>query len=685
MKNIFVFYCLLILFSFFAVFAGTSEAASKKSQAKPVPVKPVSAEKKDTISLQQKTAADSEPRDARQLEGLTESFTKSAAISPAAAPEGISIPPARIEEAEIAFMRAWNHFVMRNYWQALNYLDQAQKANIFLVDVYYLRGLTLRRIGELSGANKSISSFLEVRTRDAAAQNVLKGISENRTELELLISESSYPTKWNVSFTPIYDSLDTGYFRPFLPRGLGKLSGFDSDLCFPDSIGNQVFYRKKGNTGQFNVAEWINYPVKALLPGDGSMYIINFAGEIYQMTDNASFDLKGRVDCDSVSDACYVYASKIAIADPVNRRIMFYSWPELKFDDEWLPDESHSGDYLFEPIAVKAYANWLAAADRANGRIYFIDMHNKRSFFVENINVRDIIWSSMGILLSINEDSEIIACFVDFLKKTVHKEVLRSDLDDAWSFFKYKGEIFCSDISGRNIWRITPTPNLDISPAFLSMYNPQLTIDEQGNDVISVSATFSSPYAVWGKEISPTATCVWNDRIVATSVTRVNALPVMGLCFSRGNVDGIVSPKMRVTAVESYADIFNRLPLIWSNQRDLITNFILDSLIVYSHEELLKLTAFCLFNGIKIDIWARGIPSVELMRASAATDGEVFFSVLDEPMLTSHQNEFKLQLLLTDKSVTSGYSDRSTLSSYLSFRQLLGRDWIPIWIDALNN
>ena len=683
MKNSFVLYFLLIMFSLFAVFADTSEAAARRSRAKPAPTTAVSEEIKNTESSQQKTTTDSQPRDARLLEGLTESFVLSADLFPASAPGGSTIPPARIEEAELAFMRAWKRFIMRDYWQALNFLDQAQKANIFLVDVYYLRGLVLRKIGEFNLANKSISSFLEVRARDDAALNVIKGISENKSELEFLISGYSYPMNWIVSFTPIYDSLETGYFRPYLSRGFGKLSGFDSDLCFPDTIGNQVFYRTKGKTGKLNVAEGINSPVKALLPGDGSMYVINFDGEIYQLMNDSYFDLKDRIDVDSVSDACFIFASKIAVADPVNRKIAFYTWPELKFDGEWQPDESHGGDYLFEPVAVRPYANWLAAADRANGRIYFIDLHNKSSFFVENIAVRDIIWNGLGVLLSINENSEISAYFVDFLKKTAEKEVIRSDLDNAWAFFKYKGEIFCSDVSGRSIWKITPTPDLNVSPAFFSLYDPQITVDEQGNDVLSVSATFSSPFAVWGKDILPTATSVWNEHIITTSVTKIKAPPVMGLCFSLGNADGIVADNMRVIPVKSYADIYNMLPSIWSNQRDLITNFILDSSIVYNHEELLKITAFCLFNGIKIDVWARDIPSVELMRACATTDGEIYFSMINEPMLLAHQNELNIQLLLTHKTETSGYPDRSTLSTYISFRQLLGRDWMPIWIDAI--
>jgi hypothetical protein len=72
------------------------------------------------------------------------------------------------------------------------------------------------------------------------------------------------------------------------------------------------------------------------------------------------------------------------------------------------------------------------------------------------------------------------------------------------------------------------------------------------------------------------------------------------------------------------------------------------------------------------------------MRASAATGGEVYFSVINEPMFISRQNDFKLELLVAQKSDTSGYPDRSTLSSYLSVRQLLGRDWMPIWIDAVS-
>ena len=669
MKKVYVFCCLLILFSLFVNFACTSEAAARR----PATVAPAP----------QESTVESQPRDARLLESLTESFARSADASPAAAPIGTSIPPARIEEAELAFMRAWQSFIARDYWKALNLLDQAQNANIFLVDVYYLRGLILRRIGDFSSASKSISNFLEVRTRDIIAPNILKEISENKSEIESLISESPYPAKWKVSRVNLHDSLNTGYLRPYSPHGLGKLSGFSSDLYFPDTIGNRVFFRSNGKSGNFHVARDISSPVKALLPGDGSAFVINFDGSIYQMMDEASFDLKGRIDCDSVSDACYVSSSEIAIADPVGRRISFYSWPELELIEVWAPDESVE-NYLFEPVAISVYANWLAAADRANGRIYFVNLRNKQFFFVEDVNVRDIIWSSLGVLLSVNENFEIRAHSVDFLKKTSYIEILRTNLNNAWAFFKYKGEIFCTSISGESVWKVTPSPDLNTSLSFVSLYDPLLTTNIQGEAVLSVSANLSTPFPAWGKEVLPTALSVWNENIITTSVTRIKALPVMGLCFSRGNVDSLISPKMRVIPVDSCSELYGRLPLIWSSQRDLITNFILDSMIIYDREDMLKLTAFCLFNGIKIDIWARGRPSVELMRASAATGGDVYYSLINEPMLMLHQNELKLQLLLPYKSETSGYPDRSTLSSYLSIRQLSARDWIPIWIDAVS-
>ncbi|MCL1941906.1 MAG: hypothetical protein FWG09_08170, partial [Synergistaceae bacterium] len=450
-----------------------------------------------------------------------------------------------------------------------------------------------------------------------------------------------------------------------------------------DTIGDRVFFRRRGETGQFYTAKGINSPVKALLPGDGSIYTINFDGEVHQIKGATSFELKGRADCDSVSDACYISASEIAVADPVARKIAFYSWPELELEDEWQPDGSYDENYLFEPVAVAAYANWLAAADRANGRIYFIDIRNKKSFSVEEAEVRDVIWGSLGVLLSVNENSEVSAYSVDFSKKTAAREVLRTGLSNAWAFFKYKGEIFCSDISGEAIWKITPSPDIETAPAFLSLYDPRFTTDNQGDDVLSISANLSTPFPAWGKEIFPTVMSIWNDHIVTTSIDKIKAIPVLALCFSRGNVDDLVSPKMRVIPVESCSELYGRLPLIWGSQRDLITNFILDSLIIYDHEEIMRLTAFCLFNGIKIDVWARAVPSVELMKASAATGGEVFYSLAGDPMITSQQNELRMELFLPHRSEASGYPDRSTLSSYMSVRQLLAKDWMPVWVDAI--
>ena len=62
------------------------------------------------------------------------------------------VPRAQLDESERYFNRAYMYFMERDYWNALDYLEGALRANTYLVDYYLLKGLTLQRIGDVSGA-----------------------------------------------------------------------------------------------------------------------------------------------------------------------------------------------------------------------------------------------------------------------------------------------------------------------------------------------------------------------------------------------------------------------------------------------------------------------------------------------------------------------------------------------------
>ena len=58
---------------------------------------------------------------------------------------GAELPRAQLDESERHFTRAYAYFLERDYWNTLDYLDRALKANTYLVDYYLLKGLTAEK------------------------------------------------------------------------------------------------------------------------------------------------------------------------------------------------------------------------------------------------------------------------------------------------------------------------------------------------------------------------------------------------------------------------------------------------------------------------------------------------------------------------------------------------------------
>lgn len=636
-----------------------------------------------TVPQPQKTApsnpAPKKPAPPRKTKPITpEKLNEEANKAPAAAPNPEAIPQARIEEAEQAFTRAWQAFTERNYWQALTQLDKAQAANIFLVDVYYLRALVQRKMGDFDAAQKSISGFIEVRPRDQIAPFILQETLENRGELLSVLSTVPYPTNWIAQLVDIYSVFKLLYNRPYSAKGFGKLDGFGSDLCFADTIGNRIYTRMERKSGGF-LSVPINSPVVGLMPGDGSIFVLNVSGDVYKVED-ASADIIGNMEDTSVADAAYLSGEEIIVCDPLNRRVALYLFPALDMLDIWAPD--NAGEYLFEPVAVDTYGEWAAIADRANGRIHFLNLRNYTSFFSEEKSVRDVLWSGLGSLISVNDNSEIAVHSVDFGKKTVVREILRKDAQHAWALFKYENEIFCSDILGSKLWQIKANPTINGEAAYLSLYYPKIEADADGNENLSMNGTLTTPFQASLSGSSPVAMSVWNENIITTSINMLEIQTPHTICFARGS-SGEISSNTRVIPAETCSEIYSKFAPIWETQRDLLTNVIVDSRIRYDAEDLKKLTGFFLFNGLQMDVWARSIPSFDLLRASAATSGRVYYSLSGQAVFSNLQNRLRATVVLPFKAAASGYSDRATLSMYMSIKQLSARDWMPIWIDLI--
>ena len=163
----------------------------------------------------------------------------------------------------------------------------------------------------------------------------------------------------------------------------GDVGGGEANLELPDLSGVVVGL---GLGGRALLA-----PAAALPVGDGTFFVFGVDGEVHSFSavsgQDISMDLRGRVDS-HVADACWLSEAEFTMADPVARSVDFYDRESLRHLASWSPPE---GDMLFEPVGISRYANWLAVADRGNGRVYLLDAVSRREFFFAEVPMpRDI-------------------------------------------------------------------------------------------------------------------------------------------------------------------------------------------------------------------------------------------------------------------------------------------------------
>ena len=115
-----------------------------------------------------------------------------------------------------------------------------------------------------------------------------------------------------------------------------------------------------------------------------------------------------------------------------------------------------------------------------------------------------------------------------------------------------------------------------------------------------------------------------------------------------------------------------------------MTNLIIDSTVGMTQEDLNVLTLFCLNNGVELNVWARSVPSAELVRAAALTGGNVIFSLINQPDLSLPHARIRIRIPLPQELSSSGFPSRSMLSLFLNVGLMHTRNWIPLWPDMFD-
>ena len=455
-----------------------------------------------------------------------------------------------------------------------------------------------------------------------------------------------------------------------------------------------AFSLTNGALKQIDVPE----PVTAIPLGDGTFRIFNADGEIYVYALN-DFDVDARRTSEDeaeyiatlpslvVSDAELISENFFAVADPADRNIAFYGANSSGLVVRtWTPPLG-AGDLLFEPVAIEAYADWLAVADRANDRIYILNVMNMEYFDIRGISKpRDLLWSSFGELFVLTEDGDIYNFIIDFGTRSYANRnagALYSGLENIWTLFHSPdGDINWLDVGASRIFKSFMIPSREDVPGFLSMYNPVIATNVENNESFIVEATIMTPFINYSYNTRIIAQSVWNERNMRCNIIwqrpkKFDALLIHGP-MPRNQAFPL---NVRPAQVNSGLDIHTVINSFWLLHKDTLTNIMLDSSVSMTADDLLMLLKFCVLNGLELDIYARDVPSLALTRASAFTGGKTIYSLantIDLPVRTTHM---QIQIPLPEELSSSGYPGRSMLAMFLDAGMIQSRAWIPLYPD----
>ena len=607
------------------------------------------------------------------------------------------VPRANLDEAERFFHNAYIHFMRRDYRDAQVYLDQAIRENTYMVDYYLLAALNLNRMGYTDESMTALSGYLEVRPLDVSAPRIYRNFDEQDRVLRSVLGTAPIPVSWRYSESNVQSEWSTGYTRPFSIRGLGKVRSLGTTICIPDQFGDKIYIRQAGRNllGGIGAIREIGVPapVTAIPMGDGTFRIFNADGDMYTL--NASRLSEQRISADYfatlpsvvVSDAEMIAENLFAVSDPAERNIAFYSTARGDIRVRYWRPPLMDGDFLFEPVAVEGYADWLAVADRMNDRVYLLNAVSHEYFYIRNIRKpRDLIWSGTGELFVLTDDGNIYDYIIDFGTRTYASRsagAWREGIRNAWTFFKSaEGDISWLDMSVSRIYKAIMMPARDEVPGFLSIYNPSIASDTENRESFIIDAALMSPFMHYANNARIIAQSVWNDRNMRCNVIWQRPKNFDAVLFHMPVPRGTLFPlNVRPSQVTSGRDIQSVLSSVWLLHRETLTNVIVDASIPFTEEDMLMLLKFCILNGLEIDIYARDIPSLGLMRASSFTGGKTLYALGDTLNIPVQRTHMQIQIPLPEELSSSGYPGRSMLAVYLDAGLIQSRAWIPLYPD----
>lgn len=612
------------------------------------------------------------------------------------------IPRANLDESERFFNNAYIHFMRREYRDAQVYLDQAIRQNTYLVDYYMMSALNLSRLGETDTALTAIRNFLEVRPMDSSAPRMERIFEEQDNVLRSILGTAPIPVSWRYAETTVQTEWNTGYTRPFSIKGLGKVRALGEVVSIPDQFGDKLFIRQGSRNIVSGAFSWagnlqeidVPAPVIAIPMGDGTFTIFTADGDVYELKNLdentrrlTSSDMIMTLPSLVVSDAEIITENLFAVSDPAERCVAFYyNGSNGLMVRRWTPPLG-IGDLLFEPVAVEAYADWLAVADRGNDRIYIVNIISHEYFDIKGVPLpRDLLWSATGELFVLSENGSVYDFMIDFGTRTYanrNSGPLYENMENIWSFFHSpEGDVNWLEIGASRIYKTIMMPSREDIPGFLSIYNPVTASNVENNESFVLDATFMSPYMNYVHNTRIIAQAVWNERTMRANVMWQRPRRLDALLLHAPVPRGQLFPmNVRTSQIRRSEEIRSVLPSYWMLHKDTLTNIIIDASVPMNLDDTLMLLKFCVMNGLELDIYARDVPSLGLTRASYFTGGKTIYALGDTLELPVQRTHFQLQVPLPVELSSSGYPGRSMLAVYLDAGLIQSRAWLPLWPD----
>ncbi|NLB82989.1 MAG: hypothetical protein GX791_01955 [Synergistaceae bacterium] len=594
---------------------------------------------------------------------------------PSTALFGSTLPFARREDAERFFGRAYEHFLSRNYSDAITDLDQALKLNTYLVDYYLLKSLVLNRMGQADNAAKSLKYFLEVRPKDLHAPRILERFQEEKIFVRNFLSGDPIATRCIPSKKDLKTVLGLGLLQNLNAQGLGKGGESGESLFIADTLGGTLWFRRTEKDSFMTLPA--PSPV-AVVPGtEGDWLVLLEKGAIHVLR-------KGEKTLSPLgtlpfhpSDGVKVKDGLIAVSSAAGRKVLLFSCPGLKNEGGLsFPTQEKP----FEPTALSVYGEWIAVADRNNDTVHVLSLTEKDAVFSFSVRApRDIAWSPLGTLFVLSDPGTISKFPISFKeKKAFEGETVLEKADNGWTIFFRKDILTCIDISGTALWEIIEAPE-KAGAVFLSLETPSVSRVDQ-KEHFSMSARINGPFSSYMERNRTVVTAVWNERLLPGTFLpgkkESRSEPLIFLGENPPEVPGALkAPTGKL--------LLSILQEEWEKRKGKIDDIIIPSSTPISLTEMEILAGFALSNGLRIFFLPDSFSTLPQLRAACLTGGHVLLSInesIKEPVGSSRGT---IRIPLPADETSSGFPSRSTLSVYFDRGLMSEKDWIPFWPDLL--